>query len=112
MTAAIPAEDKGRKRRGRTLENFYGEQWVFIGNRATGKVTIRGGDLGWEHVLEVSAEKPCPDVILNASERMWVITCFMALTGLSFDEVTKRYNATARQIVAAARQKFQHNQDE
>jgi hypothetical protein len=84
------------------FENCYGEQWVFIGDRKTGKAIVRGGDCGWEREYKLSLKRPCPDTILNEPEKMWIITCFMAMSDKSFDEVATNYNKTGKQIFDAA----------
>ncbi len=89
------------------FENAYGEQWVFLGDRKTGKAVIRGGDVGWETEHAVSLKEPCPNLILNPAEQMWIITCFMAMSGTSFDEVVKNYNQTARRLIAATRKEIE-----
>jgi hypothetical protein len=72
------------------FENQEGEQWVFVGNCKTGRAEIRGGDAGWENVYEVTLDHPSPlNLILNDAERTWLIACFMAFAGVSF-EVLKR----------------------
>jgi hypothetical protein len=74
------------------FENPHGEQWVFIGNPKTGKAVIYGGDVGWPTEHEVSLENPCPAMILNESERLWIVTCFIAMTHTPFDKVVANYN--------------------
>src|SRR5262245_39122847 len=64
------------------FENPHGEQWVFIGDGETGKAMIRGGDVGWETQYNVSLTDPCPNTILNDPEKVWIITCFMAICTL------------------------------
>jgi len=86
------------------FENPHGEQWVFLGDPKTGKAVIRGGDVGWETKYELSLKSPCPNTILNEPEKMWIITCFMAMSHTSFDEVVTNYNKAAKLLVAAARQ--------
>lgn len=69
------------------FENTHGEQWVFIGDPKSGKAVIHGGDVGWETEHKLSVESPCPDMILNEPEKLWIITCFMAMCHASFDEI-------------------------
>jgi hypothetical protein len=88
------------------FENPHGEQWVFIGDSRTGKAVLRGGDCGWEREYKLSLKSPCPDTILNEPEKMWIITCFMAMTHTSFHEVVANYNKAARRPVDAARKKL------
>ena len=88
------------------LENCYGEQWVFIGDRESGTATIRGGDLGWEEEVQVSVESPCPNMILNDAEKFWIITCFMAMANKPFNEVLECYNKEAERIVAGVKEKM------
>jgi hypothetical protein len=90
----------------RYFENPNREQWVFIGDSKTGKAVIRGGDCGWETGYDVSLKSPCPNAILNDPEKMWIITCFMAMTHTPFDEVVANYNQAAKRLVQAARKKL------
>jgi len=85
------------------FENPHGEQWVFIGDSKTGKAVIRGGDCGWETGYEVSLKSPCPHAILNDPEKMWIISCFMAMTHTLFDEVVANYDEAAKRLVQEAR---------
>jgi hypothetical protein len=74
------------------FENCYGEQWVFIGDRNTGEAVIRGGDAGWETEFMVSRNRPCPaGLVLNDPEKHWIITCFMAMSGASYDVVASDF---------------------
>jgi hypothetical protein len=88
------------------FENPYGEQWVFIGDPGTGKAVIRGGDVGWTTEHEISLQDPCPDLILNEPEKLWIITCFMGMSHKSFDEVVGNYNKAVERLLAAARKKM------
>jgi hypothetical protein len=88
------------------FENPYGEQWVFIGNRKSGKAIIRGGDVGWETEHKISVTNPCPAMILNEPERLWIITCVMAMSDTPFDKVLASYNKAAKRLVAAAAKKL------
>ncbi len=83
------------------FENPFGEQWVFIGDRKTGKAVVRGGDVGWERETEISFDRPCPDMVLDEAEKLWVITCFMAMSSASFDYVAGNYNKAAVEMAAA-----------
>jgi hypothetical protein len=89
------------------FENSHGEQWIFIGDSETGKAVIRGGDCGWEREYKVSLKSPCPNTILNEPEKMWIITCFMAMSHTSFDEVVANYNKGAKRLDATARKKLE-----
>jgi len=88
------------------FENPYGEQWVFVGDRKTDSATIRGGDVEWATEHEVSLESPCPDMILNEPEKLWIITCFMAMSNTPFDKIVASYNKAAERVVAAAKKAF------
>ncbi|MBN2580956.1 MAG: hypothetical protein JXB10_18375 [Pirellulales bacterium] len=76
------------------LENAFGEQWVFIGDRKTGEAVIRGGDADWANEFQVSRDKPCPvNLILGEEEKQWIITCFTAMTNTPFDVVKANFAA-------------------
>lgn len=89
------------------FENPYGEQWVFLGDPKTGKAVIRGGDCGWDREYKVSLKSPCPNTILNEPEKMWIITCFMAMSSTPFDKVVANYNRAAKRLVAAAKKQLE-----
>lgn len=77
-------------------ENRYGEQWVFVGDRATGKAKIYGGDCGWEQVYEITLDDPCPRVTLNQGEIAWIVACLLAMSRHHrYDDIIKAYNASA-----------------
>ena len=79
------------------FENEYGEQWVFIGDPETGKARLFGGDVHWEKRYDVSLKSPCPPLVLTESERLWIITCFMAMSETPLDEMVRTYNQAAQQ---------------
>ena len=85
------------------FENSVGEQWVFIGDRQTGKALIHGGDIGWEDGKSVSLECPCPDIILAEPEKTWVVSCFVAMTNAPFEDVIGNYNKAAANIAISGR---------
>lgn len=45
-------------------------------------------------------------MILNEPEKLWIITCVMAMSNSTFDEVVGNYNRTAQRIIAAAKKKL------
>lgn len=59
------------------FENAYGEQWVFIRDHATGVATLRGGDIGWNQVVDVS-DGSTGNLTLNTNEAMWLQCCLLA----------------------------------
>ena len=60
--------------------------------------------MGWATEHKVSLKNPCPDMILNEPEKMWIVTCFMAMSNASFVEVVDNYNEAARRLEAAVRE--------
>ena len=40
-------------------------------------------------------------MILNEPEKLWIITCFMAMSNVSFDAIIANYNKAAGRIAAA-----------
>jgi hypothetical protein len=84
-----------------------GEQWVFIGDPGSGEAVIRGGDVGWETEHKITLKNPCPNMILNEPEKLWLITCFMGMSHTSFDEVVTNYNKAAKRLIAAAGKKLE-----
>jgi hypothetical protein len=59
------------------FENTYGEQWVFTRDRMTGVATLRGGDIGWNQVIDVTGGSP-GNLSLNPSEARWLECCLLA----------------------------------
>jgi hypothetical protein len=59
------------------FENQYGEQWIFLYHRGTGKAELRGGDVNWNTVHEVKGGV-VQGLLLNAEERAWLQACFRA----------------------------------
>ncbi len=76
------------------FENDCGEQWVFIGDRKTGKAVVRGGDAGWPTRYKVSSERPCPvNLVLGKEEKQWIIACFTAMSNAPYDAVAADFAA-------------------
>jgi hypothetical protein len=50
------------------FENRFGEQWVLVGDRASGKAVIYAGDCHWEKPMGVSVDHPYPRVTLREAE--------------------------------------------
>jgi hypothetical protein len=83
------------------FENIHGEQWVFVGDHRTGKAVIRAGDSGWATEYQVSLENPFPSLILNESEKLWIITCFMGMAHVPFEVIVANYNKAAKRWATA-----------
>ncbi len=49
------------------FENMFGEQWIFTRDRSTGEATLRGGDIGWNQVIDVT-DGLTGNLALNATE--------------------------------------------
>jgi hypothetical protein len=64
------------------FENIFGEQWIFTRDRATGVATLRGGDIGWNRMIDVT-DGSTGDLTLNASEVHWLECCLLA-SGTTF----------------------------
>ena len=60
-------------------ENEWGEQFVFVFDRPTGKALLYGGDIGWGSPVEVTDPQRTP-VSLNENERLWLTACWRAAT--------------------------------
>jgi len=78
------------------FESHSGDQWVFVGDRATGDAALYGGDVEWPAAHPVSKEDPFPGFALQDAERLWLITCLMALTDSSLDEIVTNYNTAVQ----------------
>ena len=62
------------------FENRFGEQWVFTYDSARKVGELRGGDIGWDTVIEVREGKA--DVMLGKAEAAWILACWIATTGV------------------------------
>ena len=58
------------------FENEYGEQWVFSMDWESGVFFLCGGDIGWKD--RKIGEQGLTDLVLDSSERMWVLACLSA----------------------------------
>lgn len=63
------------------FENGYGEQTVFIYNRATNEGVLYMGDYNWEKPLEV-LDGTCPGLVMSDEESTWLRMCWQAATGI------------------------------
>ena len=68
------------------FENMFGEQWIFTRDRATGVAKLRGGDIGWNRVIDVT-DGLTGDLALNATETQWLECCLLA-SGTAFEKKT------------------------
>jgi len=59
------------------FENEHGEQWIFTRDRKTGIATLRGGDIGWNTVIDVTDSRST-EWVLNQSEVAWLQACLFA----------------------------------
>jgi hypothetical protein len=74
------------------FENRFGEQWVLVGDKASGKAVVYAGDCHWGKPMEVSVDQPYP-LILQEAEKMWLVACFAAMGNKRFDDVLSRYDS-------------------
>jgi hypothetical protein len=63
------------------FENPFGEQWIFTFDRNTHKAELRGGDVGWDRVYEVTGGR-VPGLILGPEELAWLQACWRAAVRL------------------------------
>jgi hypothetical protein len=61
-------------------ENEYGEQFIFVYERAGGKGTLWLGDNGWE-TPEPVIDGHAPNIVLSKPELMWLLSCWLSATG-------------------------------
>ena len=59
------------------FENPHGEQWIYIFDREREVATLRGGDIGWNEALEVTADGAA-DLTLGREEELWLNACIEA----------------------------------
>ncbi len=62
------------------FENAFGEQWVFSFDRATKNAELRGGDIGWNTMHEVS-DGEVEALVLGPAEAAWLQACWKSATG-------------------------------
>jgi hypothetical protein len=93
------------------FENRRGEQWVFVGDRDARTAVVYGGDIGWDNPQHLTADEPCPDVVLSESERLWIVLCFAALTGERVSEVARRYDAHTERIARRVQEELRRRGD-
>ena len=62
------------------FENRFGEQWVFVYDFTRKAGELRGGDIGWDKVIEVRDGKH--ELILGKAEATWLLACWTAATGV------------------------------
>jgi len=75
------------------FENGFGEQWVLVGDKVSGKAVLYAGDCHWEKFMEVSVDQPYPRVALQQPEKMWLVACLAAIGNKRFNDVLARYNS-------------------
>jgi hypothetical protein len=75
------------------FENRFGEQWVLVGDRASGKAVVYAGDCHWQKPMEVSVDHPYPRAALQEPEKMWLVACLAAMGNKRFDDVLRRYSS-------------------
>jgi hypothetical protein len=75
------------------FENRFGEQWVLVGDNASGKAVVYAGDCHWGKPMEVSVDQPYPRATLQEPEKMWLIACLAAMGNKRFDDVLSRYES-------------------
>ncbi len=78
------------------FENGFGEQWVLVGDRASGKAVIYAGDCHWGKSMEVSVDQPYPRATLQEPEKMWLVVCLATMGNKRFDDVLSRYDSKQR----------------
>ncbi len=61
------------------FQNEHGEQWLFTYDHETETGTLRGGDADWNRIYRVTNGQ-APELILNATERQWLLACWAAAT--------------------------------
>lgn len=59
------------------FENEYGEQFLFVYDRASQTGTLWGGDLDWDEPVPV-VNGLAVDTVLDEPELMWLLACWRA----------------------------------
>ena len=61
------------------FENTFGEQFVFVYNKETGKAELWCGDAGWEKPFSV-VNGSAKGLILSSEEQIWLQACWRAVS--------------------------------
>ena len=75
------------------FENRFGEQWVLVGDMASGEAAVYAGDCHWAKPMEVSVDHPYPRATLQEAEKMWLVACLAAMGNKRFDDVLSHYDS-------------------
>jgi hypothetical protein len=59
------------------FENSFGEQWIFTFDRDTGIALLRGGDVQWSEIFDVT-NGGTGDLMLGKDEQLWLRACWSA----------------------------------
>ncbi len=62
--------------------NEYGEQAIYVYDRASGEATVRMGDAGWDEVHRVVNGR-LEGVTVNQAEAAWIRACWLATGALN-----------------------------
>lgn len=62
------------------FENEYGEQMIFVFDRARGMGQLYSGDAGWETPYQV-VDGVAINLVMNSDEALWLQACWKAATG-------------------------------
>jgi hypothetical protein len=68
------------------FENCHGEQWIFTYDAKSGIGELKGGDAGWEEIVDVVDGLPI-ELILSHAEGEWLRTCWEEATRFNLAEV-------------------------
>lgn len=60
------------------FQNRFGEQWVFVFDFERKVGELRGGDIGWDSVIQVKEGRA--DLVLGKAEAAWLESCWKAAT--------------------------------
>lgn len=69
------------------FENAHGEQLIVNVSRATRSGHFSSGDTEWE-LDPISEEEIMPNFVFEQAELTWYISCWMAILGKSYSEVS------------------------
>ena len=78
-TAPNVTNDGGRSHLG-YFENAFGDQWLFVYDRATRTAEVRGGDLDWDTAFPVRDGVVDADLILASEVVSWIRLCWQTAT--------------------------------
>ena len=68
------------------------DQWVFVGDYGTMQVKLYGGDVGWDQVVELSADQMISPYMHSEDELFWLMSCWMSFRRITSEEFYRDFD--------------------